>query len=81
MSLTKKVETYNNHQTLTVEALEKANLDLQGTRDANQFLEGQIKCYINDAKKVKAEAMVAMEKAVKEYIANFHSKFRVGTYD
>lgn len=45
-SLTKKMETSNNHQKLTVEALEKANLELAGLKDSNQFYESQIKHYM-----------------------------------
>lgn len=36
---TKKADTTNNHQKLTVEALEQANMHLLGVRDAKQFLE------------------------------------------
>ncbi|XP_022873607.1 axoneme-associated protein mst101(2)-like [Olea europaea var. sylvestris] len=57
-SLTKKVE---------------ANLALAGARDANQFLEGQAKWYMNDASVAREEARTAAEEAVKAYIANFHT--------
>lgn len=42
-SLTKKVETSSNHLKLTAEALEKTNLQLLGVKEANQFLETQMK--------------------------------------
>ncbi|XP_022868137.1 protein WEAK CHLOROPLAST MOVEMENT UNDER BLUE LIGHT-like 1 [Olea europaea var. sylvestris] len=57
-----------------IEALKReANLALAGARDANQFLEGQAKWYMNDASVAKEEARTAAEEAVKAYIANFHT--------
>lgn len=67
-SLTKKLETSNNHQSLIVEALEKANLELAGLRDSNEFYEGKIKYYVEDAEK----AQLAREEAVKDYVVIFH---------
>ncbi|XP_022894769.1 axoneme-associated protein mst101(2)-like [Olea europaea var. sylvestris] len=72
-SLTKKVEVSNEHQKVTAEALEQANLSLAGARDAYQFLEGQAKWYMNDASVAREEARTAAEEAVKAYIANFHT--------
>ncbi|XP_022841900.1 uncharacterized protein LOC111365575 [Olea europaea var. sylvestris] len=72
-SLRKKVEVSNEHQKVTAEALEQANLALAGARDANQFLEGQAKWYMNDASAAREEARTAAEEAVKAYIANFHT--------
>ncbi|XP_022862709.1 uncharacterized protein LOC111382907 [Olea europaea var. sylvestris] len=72
-SLTKKVEVSNEHQKVTAEALEQANLALAGARDANQFLEGQAKWYMNDASVAREEARNAAEEAVRAYIANFHT--------
>lgn len=40
-SLTKKMETSNNHQKLTVEAQEKANLELTGHKYSNKFYMGK----------------------------------------
>ncbi|XP_022858483.1 uncharacterized protein LOC111379357 [Olea europaea var. sylvestris] len=57
-----------------IEALKReANLSLAGTRDAYQFLEGQVKWYMNDASVAREEARTAAEEAVKAYIANFHT--------
>ncbi|XP_022863888.1 axoneme-associated protein mst101(2)-like [Olea europaea var. sylvestris] len=72
-SLTKKVEVSNEHQKVTTEALEKANLFVAGARDAYQFLEGQAKWYMNDTSVVREEARTVGEEAVKEYITNFHT--------
>ncbi|XP_022853416.1 uncharacterized protein LOC111374888 [Olea europaea var. sylvestris] len=72
-SLTKKVEVSNEHQKVTAEALEQANLSLAGARDAYQFLEGQAKWYMNDASVAREEARTAAEGVVKAYIANFHT--------
>ncbi|XP_022872741.1 uncharacterized protein LOC111391724 [Olea europaea var. sylvestris] len=71
--LKKKVEVSNEYQKVTAEALEQANLALAGARDANQFLEGQAKWYMNDASVAREEARTAAEEAVKAYIANFHT--------
>lgn len=68
----KKLETSNNHQKLTVEALEKANLELAGARDAYHYIEGQIKWCIDNAKAARAEVSVAREEAIREYVANFY---------
>ncbi|XP_022875753.1 uncharacterized protein LOC111394224 [Olea europaea var. sylvestris] len=57
-----------------IEALKReANLALAGARDANQFLEGQAKWYMNDASVAREEARNAAEEAVRAYIANFHT--------
>lgn len=71
-SLTKKVEISNNHQRVTAEALEQANLDLTGAKDAYQFLEDQIKWHVDELQKARREVEVATEEAVKDYIAIFH---------
>ncbi|XP_022843376.1 uncharacterized protein LOC111366926 [Olea europaea var. sylvestris] len=65
-SLTKKVEVSNEHQKVTAEALEKANLSLVGAQEANRFLETQLKWYVDDASHDR-------EEAVQEYVANFHN--------
>ncbi|XP_022856961.1 uncharacterized protein LOC111378026 [Olea europaea var. sylvestris] len=62
-SLTKKVEVSNEHQKVTAEVLEQANLALASARDANQFLEGQSKWYMNDASVAREEARNAAEEA------------------
>lgn len=72
-SLTKKVEVSNEHQKVTVEAMEKANLSLTGAQEAYHFLETQIKWYVDDASHAREEAQQAREEAVREYIANFHN--------
>lgn len=63
-SFTKRVETSNNHQKVTVKALKKANLELAEAKDAYYFLESQIKWHVDDDTATR-------EKAVKDYIANF----------
>ncbi|XP_022871745.1 uncharacterized protein CG45076-like [Olea europaea var. sylvestris] len=68
-----KREVYESQCEVTAEALEQANLALAGARDANQFLEGQAKWYMNDASVAREEARTAAEEAVKAYIANFHT--------
>lgn len=67
------MEVSNNHQKVTAEALEKVNSALASAQDAHQFLEGQIKWYMDDATKVREEAQEVREEAVKDYIANFHN--------
>lgn len=58
---------------MTAEALEKANLSLAGSQEAYQFLETQIKWYVDDASHAREEAQQAREEAVQEYVANFHN--------
>ncbi|XP_022876812.1 uncharacterized protein LOC111395018 [Olea europaea var. sylvestris] len=72
-SLTKKVKVSNDHQKVTAKALEKANLALASSQEAYQFLEGQIKWYVDDTTKAREEDQEAKEEAVKDYIANFHN--------
>ncbi|XP_022890577.1 uncharacterized protein LOC111405776 [Olea europaea var. sylvestris] len=72
-SLTKKVEVSNEHQKVTVEALEKANLSLVGAQESNRFLETQLKWYVDDASHAREEAQLAREEAVQEYVGNFHN--------
>lgn len=66
------LEISNYHRKVTIEALTKVNLELTGAKDAYNFLEGQIKWYVDELKKAREEAQVAMEKAVKKYVANIH---------
>ncbi|XP_022871083.1 uncharacterized protein LOC111390297 [Olea europaea var. sylvestris] len=72
-SLTKKVEVSNEHQKVTAEALEKANLSLTGAQEAYHFLETQVKWYVDGASHAREEAQQAREEAVQEYVANFHN--------
>ncbi|XP_022881033.1 axoneme-associated protein mst101(2)-like [Olea europaea var. sylvestris] len=55
-SLTNKVEVSNEHQKVTAEALEKANAHLASSQEAYQFLEGQVKWYVDDASHAREEA-------------------------
>lgn len=71
--LTKKVEVSNDHQKVTAEALEKANLELAKAQDAYKFLDGQIKWHVDELAKAKEEANLVREEAIKDYIANFHN--------
>ncbi|XP_022845289.1 uncharacterized protein LOC111368283 [Olea europaea var. sylvestris] len=66
--LTKKVEVSNEHQKVTAEALEKANLSLVGAQEANRFLETQLKWYVDDASHAREEAqqIEALKKEVHE---------------
>lgn len=68
----KKVDISNNHQRLAIEALEQANLQLQGARDSNQFLEKQVKYYLGEVERLETELRASKEEAVKTYIARFY---------
>lgn len=47
-------------------------MQLQGARDANEFLEAQVKHYLHETKRLKTELPLSREEAVKNYSANFH---------
>ncbi|XP_022872417.1 uncharacterized protein LOC111391430 [Olea europaea var. sylvestris] len=69
-SLTKKVEVSNEHQKVTAEALEKANLSLAGAQEAYQFLETQIKWseFVDEVPQTPAEEVQGNEVAELEEI-------------
>lgn len=71
-ALTKKVEISDNHQKVTAEALEKANLELTGARDAGQFMEKELRWLEAEVKRYEADVVEAGDIAVKNYVANFH---------
>ncbi|XP_022852599.1 protein bangles and beads-like [Olea europaea var. sylvestris] len=72
-ALKKEVEVSNEHQKVTIEALEKANRSLTGAQEAYHFLETQVKWYVDDASHAREEAQRAREETVQEYVANFHN--------
>lgn len=71
-ALTKNVEISDNQQKVTAEVLEKANLELAGARDANQFMEKELKWHEVEVKKYEADVIEAGDIAMRNYIANFH---------